>query len=74
MMLKFLNALKKEPLIKMTPNLHGLMGEFNVGLELRRGLLLMVWDTSLRIVQRHAITILIFNGGDGSPALVLAEV
>ena len=34
----------------------GLVG-FNVGLELRIGLLPTVWDSSLRMARRHAITI-----------------
>ena len=38
---------------------------FNVGLGLRSGLLPTLSDSSLRIVRRHAITLLIFYGGDG---------
>ena len=34
----------------------------NVGLELRSGLLPTVWDSSVRMVRRHAITILISHG------------
>ena len=54
----------------------GLVGlsEFNVGLKLRNGLLPMVCDSSLRMIRRHAITILILHGGDGSHTLVAAEV
>ena len=33
--------------------------ELNVGLELRSGLLSTVWYSRLRVVQKHAITILI---------------
>ena len=47
---------------------------FNVGLELLGGLLPTVWDSSLKMVRRHAITILTFRGGDGSPALLPSEV
>ena len=43
------------------------MDGLNVGLELRSELLSTVWDSSLRMVRRHAITILIFHEGDGSP-------
>ena len=39
----------------------------NFGLELRSGRLPMVWDSSLRMIRRHVITILIHKGGDGSP-------
>ena len=42
----------------------------NVALELRNGLLATDWETSLRMIRSHAITILILHGGDGSPALV----
>ena len=42
-------------------NLIGLFG-FNVGLELRSGLLPTAWDFSLRMLRRHAIIILIFYG------------
>ena len=38
------------------------------------GLLLMVWDTSRRMIWRHAISIFIRNKGNGSPALVQPEV
>ena len=47
---------------------------FNVGQELQNGLLQMVWDSSLRMIRRHAITILFRPGGDGSPTLVPPEV
>ena len=46
------------------------MDGFNVGLELRSGLLPTVWDSPLRMIQRHAITILILQGGNDFPALV----
>ena len=52
----------------------GWLLRFNVGLELRSGLMPMVWDSTLRTVRRHAITILIFHVGDGSPALVPPKV
>ena len=48
----------------------GLVGFINVALELRYGLLATVWETLLRVIRRHAITIWILHGGDGSPALV----
>ena len=47
---------------------------FDFGLELRSELLAKVWNSSLRMVQRHAITILIFHGGNGSPALVPPQI
>ena len=47
-----------------------LVDGFNVGLELRSELLSMVWDSSLRMVRRHAITIVILPGGDDFPASV----
>ena len=47
-----------------------LVGFINVALELRYGLLATVWETLLRVIRRHAITIWILHGGDGSPALV----
>ena len=37
------------------------------------GLLPTVWNSSLRMVRRHAITILICHGEDGTPVLVLSE-
>ena len=43
---------------------------FNVGLQLRCGLLSTIWDSSQRIIRRRAITVLIFHGGNRSPALV----
>ena len=43
---------------------------FNVGLELRSGLLPTVWDLSLRMIQRYDVTILICHVRDGSPVLV----
>ena len=46
---------------------------FNVRLELRNGLLSTVWDSSLRMVRRHASAILIFHGGDGSPAFTFTK-
>ena len=52
------------------PIMVGWLIRFNVGLELRNGLLPTVCDLSLRIVRRHAITILILHGGDGFPFLV----
>ena len=52
----------------------GWLGELNVGLKLHNGILLTVWDSSIRMIRSHAITILIRHGGDGSPALVLPEV
>ena len=39
---------------------------FNVGLELRSGLLSTLWDTSERMIQRHAITILTATEGNKS--------
>ena len=42
----------------------------NVGLELHNGLLPTLWDAILSMIRRHAITILIFHGGDGSPVSV----
>ena len=45
-------------------------GLINVALELRYGLLATVWETLLRAIRRHAITIWILHEGDGSPALV----
>ena len=47
---------------------------FKRRLEQRSGLLPSVWDSSLRMVRRHAITILIRCGEDVSSALVPAEV
>ena len=41
-----------------------LLNEFNFRLKLRTGLLLTVWESSLRVVQRHAIAILILRGED----------
>ncbi len=41
-----------------------------VALELRIGLLATVWETSLGMIRRHAITILILHGVDGYPTLV----
>ena len=41
-----------------------------VALELHNGLLATVWETSRRMIRRHAITILILCGGDGTPASV----
>ena len=38
--------------------------KFKVGLELRSELLPTVWDSSLRIIWRHTITILICHRGD----------
>ena len=46
---------------------------FNVELELRNGLLPNAWDSSQRLIHRHALKILIRQGGDGSLALVLPE-
>ena len=43
----------------------------NVELELRSG---TVWNSSLRMIRRYAITILIRHGGGDSPALVFVEV
>ena len=40
---------------------------FNVGLELRCGLLPMAWYSSRRMIRRRAITVLIRHGGDGPP-------
>ena len=42
-----------------------------VALELRIGLLATVWETSLRMIRRHGITILILRGVDGYPTLVV---
>ena len=50
------------------------LGMFNAGLELRNGELPTVWYLSLRMIRRHAITILIFHAGDGSLALVPPQV
>ena len=47
---------------------------FNVELELCSGLLPSVCDSSLRMVLRHTITILIFHGGEGSPVFVPPHV
>ena len=47
-----------------------LVGFINVALELRDWLLATVWETLLRVIRRHAITIWILHGGDGTPALV----
>ena len=46
------------------------VGVFNVGLEQRNG---AIWDSSLRMDRRHAITIMIHHGEDGYPALVFPE-
>ena len=46
------------------------LGGFNVGLEQRNGLLPTVWHSSLKMVRRRAITILIRHGWNGSSALV----
>ena len=40
---------------------------YDVGLELRCGLLPSICDLSQRIIRRHLITILIRGGGNGSP-------
>ena len=48
----------------------GLLVEFNVALEL----LLTVWDSSLRMIWKHAITIFIRHGRENTPALVSPEV
>ena len=39
---------------------------FNVGLELRSGLLLTVWELLLRVVRMYAVPILIIHLGNGS--------
>ena len=49
------------------------LGGFNVGLELRSGLFPTVWDSSLRMILRHSVTILISPGGDDTPALIPSE-
>ena len=64
---------------QITPKLYclyivyGWLVGFSFGLELRSGLLPTVWDSSLKMVRRHAITILILHGENGSLALVPAE-
>ena len=50
-----------------------LVGFINVALELHYGLLATIWETLLRVIRRHAITIWILHGGGGSPALVVRE-
>ena len=37
---------------------------FNVWLDIHNGLLPTVWDSSLRMIRRHAVTILIRHRGD----------
>ena len=44
------------------------------GLNNASGLLPTVWDSSRRMIGRHALATLIHNGGDDSPALVPPEV
>ena len=44
--------------------LHGWFVGLNAGLELGSGLLPTVWDLSLRMTWRHAITILIRHGAN----------
>ena len=50
-----------------------LLNGFNVGLELRNGLLTIVWYSPLIMVWRHTIPILIFHGEDGSSALAARQ-
>ena len=47
---------------------------FNVALELPSGISPTVWDSSLKMARRHAITILILHGGDGYPVFVPPKV
>ena len=49
---------------------YGWLVGFNVGLELRSGLLPTVFDSPLRTVRRHTITILIRYEGDDCAILV----
>ena len=44
-----------------------------VALELRIGLFATVWESFLGMIRRHAITILIFWGVDGTPTLVARQ-
>ena len=46
---------------------------FNVELELRSGLLPTVWNSSVRMVWIHDITIFILHGGYGSPVDVESD-
>ena len=48
--------------------------DFNVGLEIRIGLIMTVWDSSHRMVRRLAIKILIPQGGDDSPTFVPPKI
>ena len=50
--------------IKKKSVLLGRVVEFNVGLVLLSWLLPTLWDSSLRIIERHASTNLIHQGGD----------
>ena len=52
----------------------GWLVKFNVALGHRSGLLPTVWESSLKILQRYVIIILIHHGGDSTPALVPSEV
>ena len=47
---------------------------FNVKLELLSVLLPTVWDSTLRIIRRHAIKIMIRHGGDSTPVVVPPQV
>ena len=47
--------------------------KFNVEPEQINELLPTVWFSSLRMVQRHTITVLIRHGGDAFPALISPE-
>ena len=40
----------------------GALGGFNVRLDLHNGLYPTVWDSSLRMIRRHGITILVLHG------------
>ena len=48
------------------------MSKFNVGLEICNGLLATIWESSLRVVRRNAITILM--GGDDETAFVARQL
>ena len=63
----------KKLIVQVKKFIIGVLG-FNVGLELLSGPLPTVWGSSLRMVRRHAITILIFHGGDGFLGMVPPEV